>query len=87
MIHILLKIDQMEKDPAGKINMIIKDQEIDTIQEDLVQEAIEDLVPKIADIIEAVAETATGVQVDKDGMKEELQDQDLDPASEIMSEK
>ena len=77
----------MEIDQAEEINMIIKNQEEAIIQVDTVQEAAEDLIQKIADMIEAAAEIVTEVQAEKDGMKEELQDQGPDLDSEIMLEK
>ena len=57
------------------------------IQEDIDQEATEDMIKKIADMIEAAAEIVTEVQAEKDGMKEELQDQGPDLDSEMVLEK
>ena len=72
------------EDLAAEINLTGQIKEKDMIQEDTDQEAIED-----SDLgtIEVTAETAIEAQVEKDGEKVKIQDQDLDQDSEIMSEK
>ena len=72
----------VEIDPVAEINLIVKEK--GTIQVDTDQEATEDSDPGV---IEVIAETAIEAQVEKDGEKAEIQDQDLDQASEITSEK
>ena len=62
-----------------------KNQEEDIIQEDLIQEAEEDLDLQILVTAEVKTEMDTiEAQVEKDGMKTDIQDPDQDQASEMV---
>ena len=77
-----MKLTIMKIDPAEEMIMKDKNQEKGTIQENLVQDAEEEMVLKIAVIIEARVEMdITEARVVKDGMKLETQDPDQDQVS------
>ena len=85
MILIIMKIDLMVTDPAEEINLTGKNQDKGMILVDIVQGVKEDSDPEIVNTTEAIAETATiEAQVEKDAMRAEALDQDLDQDSEMM---
>ena len=85
MILIIMKIDLMVTDPAEEINLTGKNQDKGMILVDIVQEVKEDSDLEIVNTTEAIAETATiEAQVEKDAMRAEALDQDLDQDSEMM---
>ena len=85
MILITTEIYLEEVDPAGEINLTGQIKEKDMIQVDTDPEVVkEDLDPEIISITEMIVETAIEAQVEKDGEKVRIQDQDLDQDSEIM---
>ena len=78
-----MKTDQAEIDPVAEINSIDQIKEKGTIQADTDLVVTEDLDLETVNIIETIAEIVTEAQVEKDGVKVKIQDQDLDQDLEM----